>query len=235
MTDVIEKKPFLLIRYEATGILFERALSGDEITHENIRAAEVFLESLALKPKIFEANDFPAEAEKKLHGRYWDEMVESVRRSFEEDAAEEEIEGFKIGDRVRYIGNDRDFDGEPLKDLVATIVKLDTREPQNIGLWFDENISGHSLDETRKGECGWYVNQWEIEHINKKDFQKGDIVRYVGAHQSLKGLVGVVEKPTDDHGDILVNFFNWTDGHDGGIEDGAGSRWWVGPEELEDA
>lgn len=72
-----------------------------------------------------------------------------------------EMNKFKVGDRVKYVGTDSDYKGK-----VGTIVVIDDDDPP-CGVEFDEKVcGGHSLEGKCKGGYGRWLELEEIELIN---------------------------------------------------------------------
>jgi len=242
---VFNKTPLLVVRYEATGVIFERALAGDQITTDNIDIAMAAIRTFAVpdetewEVELFAKDDddeeFPeeaAEAEENLfEGSYWDDLIADISKEFERLDAPEEIDGFKLGDRVTYIGNERDFYEMPLNGLTATVVKLDNDSTMPIGLWFEDSIEGHNLDDVKSftGKRGWYVESDEIEH-HYEEIVVGDIVEIKSGDAEFDKFEPYYGEVVyiDDSDSYLVEWMGWNEGHDGNQGDGSKSRWWMG-------
>lgn len=160
---LIEKTPMLLIRYEATGVLFERALSGEQITRENVGQIGHILETLAISEDdafefdLFDEDEeeFPeeaAEAEKS----YWDFMVEQAAKELDED--HEATKEFEEGDIVEIKANAEDF--EVFKDYYGEVVRIEDDDVLVEWLGWNE---GHSGGIDKASTSYWWMNFKDLE------------------------------------------------------------------------
>ena len=126
--------------------------------------------------------------------RLWDKLPKEV----------EFVDGFKIGDRVRYVG-----DSSNKKGRVCTVRDF---WDESIGVEFDDDVHGHRLEfgkykHTCKTGHGWWCRSDELTHGDEQKkptpsvggFKVGDRVRCIEKGQNHYDLCGTVVCIDDRH------------------------------------
>jgi hypothetical protein len=106
----------------------------------------------------------------------------------------------------------------------------------------DDEFEGYPTEAVDAEEALFDGPYWDdMVHSVEDEFEKaeearepasvGDLVAFDDPEEEeMDGLIGrVIHK--GPYG-ITVEFFNWNDGHHGGLEDGSESRWFCAPERL---